>query len=427
MEIRVVQSASSVVLLSLKKWRSHTLVKVTLNVGFAISGVTIARLLGTITQILLARMMGVADFGLYTMLYTLLGIVIIVTGLGLDTWLLSQAGNVNTLDTAISQVFSLRFLATTILMLVIIPIILMTNQAGITALLVLLAAMSLTCELLLTTGYNALRAQLRNNISTLLQIGVAVCIPLFIWMLWLNNQGSVLTTVSSRLTADLLGLSLLIWLLRRQLRLIWKPLQLFQIIKHTRIFFVSDILANITLKADLTLVTFFMGALAAGIYNPALVMINTTFLIPGVLWQVLLPIITRQTVEAHLFRRIFGLALLFSVIYGVICAGVFWFTAERAVYLVYGIQYQESSKLIQIMSSIPLLKSINFCWAMLMVASDRQMLRTKLQAIGAIVNIFGNFLLIPLFGLIAAAWINVGTELVLLLCYSYGAWVTLRQ
>lgn len=40
--------------------------RVMFSVGVAVGGVVVARLLGSVVQIMLARWMGVADFGLYT-------------------------------------------------------------------------------------------------------------------------------------------------------------------------------------------------------------------------------------------------------------------------------------------------------------------------------------------------------------------------
>jgi O-antigen/teichoic acid export membrane protein len=402
------------------------MVGVTLNVGFAIGGITIARLMGTVTQIMLARLMVVADFGLYTMLYTLLGTVIIVTGLGLDTWLLRQSADGNTLDTAISQIFSLRLLASGMLMIFSIPLVLATGYTGVTLPLVLVVASGLTCELLLSTGYTALRAQLQNQASTLLQVSVACLIPLLTWLFW-SAGAPVLSAASYRLLADLAGLLLLIWLLRSHLCLIWQPARLKAMLRQTRVFFASDILAHMTLKADLTLVALLMGALAAGIYSPVLTIINTTFLVPGVIWQVLLPIVARQQPDSSRFRWTVGLALVTSLFYGLICAITFWLGAEWIIQSFYGEDYRESARLLQIMGLIPLLKSINFCWAMLMVARDRQVLRTRLQVIGVIFNITGNLILIPVLGLTGVAWINLSTEVVLLLCYSYGIWMTLHR
>jgi O-antigen/teichoic acid export membrane protein len=64
---------------------------------------------------------------------------------------------------------------------------------------------------------------------------------------------------------------------------------------------------------------------------------------------------------------------------------------------------------------------------MVMVARDDQVLRTKLLAISAVFNVVANVICIPLFGLAGAAWVNLATELILLLAYGYGAWISLHR
>jgi O-antigen/teichoic acid export membrane protein len=152
-----------------------------------------------------------------------------------------------------------------------------------------------------------------------------------------------------------------------------------------------------------------------------------TFLIPTVLWQVFLPALARQTPGARGFRWTMGLHVAGNLLYGLLCsAALFWWTAP-IVDLLYGAQYGEAVPLLQIMSLIPLLKSINFCTAIYMVVRDRQGLRAMLLAIGATVNAVGNLIVIPLFGLTGAAWVNLGTEAIVFLCYAYGAWVAMRS
>jgi O-antigen/teichoic acid export membrane protein len=104
---------------------------------------------------------------------------------------------------------------------------------------------------------------------------------------------------------------------------------------------------------------------------------------------------------------------------------IFW-AADPIIHLLYGAQYRGAVSLLQIMSPIPLIKSVNFCLAIYMVVRDRQGLRAMLLAVGALVNALGNLVAIPLFGLEGAAWVNLGTEVIVFLCYSYGAWAAWR-
>lgn len=409
-------------------WRGpkRAAISVAFNLSIAIFGAVLARLLSSVTQFVLARWMGIDDFGLYTSVYTLLGPVIVVASLGLDTWLLRQGGNIATLGLAINQVFFIRLVLSLALMLVAVPLVLTTKEPGLTFPLVLLAALGLICELLLTTANTALRAQVRNIGAALLQASAAMLMLGLILLAW-NNHSSVVVVTGYRFIAGLFGSLLVMWLLRRTLRVEWEPSKLWASIRQSRVYFVSDILSAVALKADLTLVALLLGTLAAGTYSPALTIINTTFLIPHVMWQVLLPVAARQPPGSRSFKLIISLALLGSFGYGLIWAGALSFGAERIVHLVYGTQYLGAVPLLRIMSLIPLLKSLNFCWALIMVVRDEQVLRTKLQAVGAGVNGLGNVLFIPLFGLVGAAWVNLGTEAVLLGCYAYGSWIALRR
>lgn len=420
------QQATSTSVNSYQRWRRHASTHIIVNVGIALIGVLIARILGSVLQILLARSMSVADFGLYTTLYTLLGSVVMITSLGLDIWLLRQGGSGELLDLAIGQVFGLRLIVTGALMIVAVLFIFVSGRA-VVGLPVVFAALGLTLELLLTTAHTALRAQIRNRAAAGVQILVAGLSVTLIWAFW-NRREPLLTATGYRLFADIVGLAIVLWLLWRNLRLIvWRVGRMVQIVRQASAFFVSDLLATVALKADLTMVALLIGAIGAGIYSPALTIINATFLVPTVVWQVLLPIVARQPTGSRGFRWTMFLVLAGSVLYGLIWVVVLGFGAEYVINVVFRSQYLDAVPLLRIMSFIPLLKSINFCWAMLMVARDRQVFRTKLLAVGATFNVVGNGICIPFFGLPGAAWINLVTEVVLLLCYSYGAWRTVYK
>ncbi len=396
-----------------------------MSVGIAVTGVLLARLLGSVTQIVLARLLGVANFGLYTTLYTLLGPVIVITSLGLDTWLLRQGGSASTLDTTINQVFSLRLLTTGGLMLVVALVMALSGQTGL-ALPTGLAALALTGEMLLTTAQTALRAQIRNPAAAVLQVAAPGLTILLIWFFW-STQTPLLAATGYRLLGDSVGLALLFWFMRHSLSFVcWQPAQLLDMVKQARPYFAADLLASVALRADLTLVALLIGAVGAGIYSPALTIVNTTFLMPAVVYQVLLPVLSRQESGSRSFRSIMGLVLGASLLYGLLWAIALRWSSGLIIDLIFHAQYREAAPLLQIMSLIPLLKSLNFCWAMLMVVRDRQVLRTQLLAVGAVFNVVANLACIPLFGLTGAAWVNLATEVVLLVCYSVGAWISLR-
>jgi len=408
-----------------KPWYRRASIGIAIDVVVAVGGVTLARLLGSLTQVILARRLGLADFGLYTTFYTLLGPVIMVASMGLDTWLLREGGRRTELDDTIGQVFSLRLLTTGVLMVLAVGVLAATGRTSL-SLPVVFAALGLTAELLLTTAHTALRAQVRNISASLLQVLVAaLTIGLILWA-W-NPQLPLLSATGYRLLADTAGLAVLVWLLGSSLRHIgFRPARLWSMVYAARHFFATDVLSNIALKADLILVALVLGSSDAGIYSPALLIINTTFVVPMVAWQVLLPIVSRMQPGAPSFRRTLGLAVAGSVGYGMLWLLILNWGAEPLIDTVFRPEYKGAIPLLQIMAAIPLLKSLNFCSAMLMVARDRQVLRNRLLAIGAVFNVLANVLVIPVFGLEGAAWINLTTETVLLVGYGYGAWRSLH-
>ena len=77
---------------TLADWRRDLpVVRTSIMLVVAVGGTVLARMLSTVTQIVLVRRMGIEDFGLYTTLFALLSPVIIAASLGLDMWLLQQS------------------------------------------------------------------------------------------------------------------------------------------------------------------------------------------------------------------------------------------------------------------------------------------------------------------------------------------------
>jgi len=207
----------------------------------------------------------------------------------------------------------------------------------------------------------------------------------------------------------------------------WVPRRLRAIIWQSRAFFATDLLANVVMRADLVLVSLLIGAVGAGIYSPALTIINASFLVPNAVWYVVVPLAARQRNDRRALVRMLHWLLVASVLFGTSCALLFTFGAELLITLLFGAQYRSAVPLLQIMAFIPLFKSFSFCWVLIMVVYDAQSLRARLLTASTIFNIVANLCVIPVLGVAGAASVNLLTEVVLVLCYGYGAWRTLYQ
>lgn len=405
--------------------RKPKVLKASLTVMVAIGGMIAARLLSTLTQVLLTHRLGIENFGHYTALYAILTPIVIAASLGLDVWLVRQSSDALLVHKNIGRVFSLRLLICSILMMLAVPFVL-TQNSTFTLLLAVTAALGLICDLLVTTIDSALRAQIRSIAATAIQFGAASGLLVLIYAFWYTSS-PLLGAVFYRLVVMAAALLVGSWLIRNALRLRWQPRQWLETVKQARVYFLSEILANITLKADLTLIALLVGSTATALYSPALLLINTTFLVPNVSAHIVLPIIVRHRAVSPIYRFVMAVSLVGSLVYGLFWALIFFWKVGWIVDLLYGQEYVGTIPLLQIMCLIPLLKSFNFCSTTVMIAHDQQVRRTRLQAIGAFFNLFGNLLMLPFFGLIGAAIVNLLTEFILFVAYGYGAWITWNE
>jgi O-antigen/teichoic acid export membrane protein len=192
-------------------------------------------------------------------------------------------------------------------------------------------------------------------------------------------------------------------------------------------YFASDILAQMTMRADLILVALLLGTVAAGLHSPALLLINASFMVPSVAWQVLLPIIARQKNSTSGLRWIIASGIVGNTLYGLLWIGLAFWGSAWIIQTLFGSEFMGAVPLLQVMSVVPLLKSMSFCSTTLMVAYDAQALRTKIQAVVALAGLLIFLVAISFFGLMGAAAANVLVEMMLLIGYGYGAWITLRH
>lgn len=402
--------------------KNRKTLKQILQILLNVIGYLIARFLGITTQIFLARKLGTEGFGIYTALYATLNPVIVVTNLGLDTWFLKQSSNQKFITKFTSRIFETKMLLLFVLLLILLPFI-RHHYYYLDILIVIFVLLSVLADTFLTTADTVLRSSARTNESISIQITVS---SMLLFIISIDHHLDVLSIFVYRLITVSIGSLISYWLLRSIIHWIWQPRQWVNAVKLSRFYFISDIMAFLTLRVDLFFISLLLPTIDAARYAPALNIINTTFLIPGIVSAILLPIMVKQSAKSKEYKKIVLASIALSIIYGLICFSIISWQSAWLVHLLYGANYSESVKILQIMAIIPLLKALNFCWTTLMVANDHQPLRVRLQLVGAVTSLVGTFVIIPIGGVIGVAWINVLTEVSLFLAYGYGALRTYR-
>jgi O-antigen/teichoic acid export membrane protein len=192
------------------------------------------------------------------------------------------------------------------------------------------------------------------------------------------------------------------------------PLALFGVVGY--IFFTSDQL----------FIKHFLGVESLGYYSFATRIIYTLILVPTMLTSVIFPIFARKLAEKVNVRKIFnnvtgGLAILGAIFAIIILFGnnLFLFVAP---------QYEASLPVLTVLGGllVVLFPSIWLDYVLIAVRKQKQNFLITLSA--AILNIFLNFIFIPYFGIIGAAYATILSQLFnVAMTYCYASLILKRQ
>lgn len=393
------------------------------SMGTLMSGTFLARALSAITLILTARLLGPDQFGQFAGSLALVRISAMVFSLGLDAWLLRMGGrHRERLGSFLTSALSLKTglgLVWFLLLWLVAP---WLKQDSFPWQIVLLLAGSVWCEEVTGTIANGFEAVLRNRSASLVLVGsqLALLLPTG-WLAWQGESRVEPYLVMRLIAAASTTLFFALWQFRSfgwhfHLADIWLTL------RQSRSYAASLVLANLTRQADVTIVAQFLGKTAAGQYAPAITVVSTLFLIPQVVFSVMLPVLSRA--QEHHSERVkplaqkltwlmFGLGLLFT-------AGAF-VVARPLMVLAFGPEYALTGDILRIFSFILVFRCLSFAFAALLTAVGWQSRRVVVQVIVVLLNIGLNLLVVTRWGLVGVAWVYVATEAVLALGHYY--WV----
>jgi O-antigen/teichoic acid export membrane protein len=387
----------------------------------AISGTTLSYLLGAMITVLIARELGVSSYGQYTTIMASLGLLSNFLGLGLDTWLLGEgARQPRQLDTFAWQVLFLKMGGACAMLSI---LVLGWLNGGANAGVFIIGSLGVIADGFSRTGFAVLRARAQNGRVALLE--VATPASLLIGLFILKALG---LTIVALVTVQLLcNILVLIATFANAFNEIKLPMPTpLRVLREGWIFIASDAVANVYSLAAITAVGAFAGAISAGLYKPAQTVITLTYIIPNLIFWVGLPLLNRAQVRST-YDRVAQTMLIGAVLYGLLVLIGIWLVGEPVLRLVYGADFLPSLPYIQVMSVIPLMKSISFVCAAVMLSRRRQRLRLVLQSVVVVFSIVGALTVIPRTGAMGAAWLQVAIEAALLTLYASGAVWSLRK
>ncbi|WP_322817275.1 lipopolysaccharide biosynthesis protein [Chloroflexus sp.] len=388
------------------------------------AGSLLGRILSAVAGILLVRYFdGPALYGQYATLVTTLTLMSNLLGLGFDTWLLREGGrDPSLLSFNARRLLVLKFGAASIL---IGALVVAWNQSDLSWL-VIIGMLGIIAENYLNTGYVMFHALSRNGVVAVLQsLDALLAVVLILLLMNWSPQVATLVVGQSIVSGTVLIIAAI--LLANHWRGAWRPLRLGQLIRSAGFFVLADVLANIYSQAQIAILALFTSDVDVGIFRSAINLITMSFLVPMAMFNVSLPLLSRQNIERrqryHIIFGIFGLATC----YGIIALLGFWWFGADLLRLIYGNKYEAVIPLLTPLSVVPLFKSLSFVAVAIMLALSAQRLRVVMQSIVVILSLLLGLIIIPTFGVTGATSAYIAVELALCVFYWIGALYTLHK
>ncbi|WP_420629799.1 lipopolysaccharide biosynthesis protein [Candidatus Leptofilum sp.] len=400
------------------------------NWGVILVGLLLHNGLSAITLFIVAREVHPDAYGQYVAVYALLSFLVVLPGLGLDTWLLAQYLPTREQFTAYWQQ-SLRLRSVALL--------LWLGLMGLLGFalphdtypwaLWLPTAVGVACDSFSLLSFSALRTQNRHKLVTVWQAIFAVA--LFAFALWLPNSENYLVTFANGRMALSLLLALLILIYRfrnYQTTNQQRPLANGEVLRQGRPFMLAELASAVYVRADVSIVSLILGKSATALYGPAINLLQASFLAPRALFLLILPLLSKTFKrDLNKFNRqgIVQIGIQ-GAVGGLISIALFLF-ADELLTLIFQEAYLGSARYLKLLSPIPFLRALNFGVGTMLAASERQTLNTRVQIVVAGFNVAANLIFILPFGLAGVSVVYVVSDTILLLATSYLLWRSSKQ
>ncbi len=400
-----------------RRWWNHTILK---NIGALFSGTAVARVFSALGLFIIARQLGPDEFGVFVSTLSLAKLTSVLFSLGLDTWLLRNGRNHPERPLAVASSVCLGIklslgAAWFVGLLLISPFL---KQAIFPRDVLILAALSIWLDELASTGWSTFKTALRNTITVWLIIGAQGLFFIAILLLAGNDVTVTRPYMAARALTSAVSGGMALWLVARLVGIHWRRALMPFVLRDTAPFGLSEGLAVIYERADITIIGHWLGKTAAGLYAPAVSLTTTLFLIPQAIYEVMLPVTSEMFVRTpqRIRRQAFRIILLSAFLGAALGLGMV-LIARPIVWLIYGPAYTLSGDILTILSTILVFKSVSFGSAAVLTAVGWQNRRVMVQAVAAALNIGLNLALVQVYGLWGVAYIYVLTEAVLMVGY----------
>lgn len=178
-------------------------------------------------------------------------------------------------------------------------------------------------------------------------------------------------------------------------------------------FFISSLLIMVYTQIDKIMLGEMVGGVAVGIYTAAMTISNLWIFIPNALIESARPVImTEKTQNENSYVKKFMLLYSSIIWIGIGASIVITLLAKPIILIVYGDQFIEATNVLILLIWSRIFSIIGIARSIWLVTEELDKYQLHFVAIGAIVNVFMNLLLIPKYGAVGAAIATLFAEVI---------------
>jgi O-antigen/teichoic acid export membrane protein len=395
------------------------------NIAALFSGSAIAQGLNAITLLLVARQLGPENYGQYTSSLVFATFCSIVFSLGLDLWLLHEGGKApSKIANLVGSAFSVKLIIGLVWLVVMFIISIFIKSSALPTDLVRISAITVFISSLNRTLLTVYKALLRNKINSILEASTSALRLLATLLLIEFEVTQPVFFILLQSILFLVSLSIALILVIRTTGFQPTREMMNIALRQAPPYAASDFLAWLYMRQDILIVAFMLGDYAAGIYSPAVGIVNALFLVPATIHLVIVPVLSnlfitdikqawKTAFRAVVAQFVVGISLFIGLLIG-----------SSFLPYILGPSFAESQVILSSLSIIIFLHSLIYGAASILVATNQQVNRSIVQAVAVILNASLNFLIIPKIGINGVAYVYIITEIVILIGYT---WFAFRQ
>jgi O-antigen/teichoic acid export membrane protein len=195
-----------------------------------------------------------------------------------------------------------------------------------------------------------------------------------------------------------------------------------KVLKELLPYGVHAILATLYFQLDTVFLHYFKGDAEVGYYQAAMRIVMASMIICEVFVSAYFPVISKKIKIDREGFHADGIALnKYMFLSGGIIAAFLFLFSDIVIRFIYGEQYTHSIFIMQLLAAVIFLRFAGASYALFITAADNQRLRAISVAVSVVINIILNVIVIPKYGAVGAAIVSIITHIILDAIYIFFA------